>query len=100
MYAMQTEPVPLDPAAAIQTVRLSLPSMPALQGVFSLAVAVMRPGPRDALDARRFGERIRVFGPLDYGLVGAEFTVDVLDEAGPPGRPLDFEADHDRIKAR
>jgi ABC-2 type transport system ATP-binding protein len=100
MYAMQTEPVALDPAAAIQTVRLSLPSMPRLQGVFSLAVAVMRPGTRDALDARRFGERIRVFGPLDYGLVGAEFTVDVLDEAGPPGRPLDFEADHDRIKAR
>jgi ABC-2 type transport system ATP-binding protein len=100
MYAMQTEPVALDPAAAVQTVRLTLPSVPRLQGLFSLAVAVMRPGTRDALDARRFGERIRVFGPLDHGLVGAEFSVDVLDTAGPPSGPLDFHADHAEIKAR
>jgi hypothetical protein len=100
MYAMQTEPVPLDPAARIQTVRLTIPSMPKLQGVFSLAVAVMRPGTRDALDARRFGERIRVFGPLDYGLVGTSFSVDVLDTPPPPAPPLDFHADHDDIKSR
>jgi ABC-2 type transport system ATP-binding protein len=100
MYAMQTEPVPLDPGAKIQTVRLTIPSMPKLQGVFSLAVAVMRPGTRDALDARRFGERIRVFGPLDYGLVGTSFSVDVLDTPPPPAPPLDFHADHDDIKSR
>jgi ABC-2 type transport system ATP-binding protein len=100
MYLMQTEPIPLDPAAAVQTVRLTLPSVPRLQGLFSLAVAVMRPGTRDALDARRFGERIRVFGPLDYGLVGAEFSVDVLTEPPPSRRPPELDADHERIRAR
>ena len=99
MYAMQTEAIKLDADAKVQTVRLSVPEIPRLQGVFSLAVAVMRPGTRDALDARRFGERIRVFGPLDYGLVGTEFSVDVLDEPGPPAPPLDYEADHAVIKA-
>jgi hypothetical protein len=99
MYAMQTEAIALDADAKVQTVRLRIPEMPRLQGVFSLAVAVMRPGTRDALDARRFGERIRVFGPLDYGLVGADFSVDVLDEPAPPAPPLDYEADHAVIKA-
>jgi hypothetical protein len=100
MYAMQTEPIPLDPDAAVQTVRLAIPAIPALQGVFSLAVAVMQPGTRVAIDARRFGERIRVFGPIDYGLVPVEFTADVLDTPPPPRPERDQGEDEARIKAK
>ncbi|HKE97819.1 MAG TPA: ABC transporter ATP-binding protein [Actinomycetes bacterium] len=100
MYAMTTEPVPLEPGPGVRTVRLTLPSIPPLQGVFSLSVAVLRPGTKVALDARRFGERIRVFGPIDYGLVPAEFKTDVLHDPPPPRRPLDTGGDHAQIKAR
>jgi ABC-2 type transport system ATP-binding protein len=100
MYAMETEPIPLDADAARQTVRLTLPAIPALQGVFSVSVAVMQPGTRMALDAQRFGERIRVFGPLDFGLVGTEFSVDVLDTTPPPKPPREPDIDEGKIKAR
>jgi hypothetical protein len=98
MYALHPDPVPLEPGR--RTPRFTLPSSPSLQGVFSVSVAVMQPGTNVALDARRFGERIRVFGPIDYGLVPAEFKVDQLTEPPPPSTPRDVHADHGQIKAR
>src|SRR4029450_8090624 len=49
-------------------VRFLIPAFPSLQGLFSLSVALIRSGGKDVLDARRFGERIRVYGPATHGL--------------------------------
>jgi ABC-2 type transport system ATP-binding protein len=70
---------------ADHTVRFFLPAFPYLQGLFSLSVALIRSGAKDVLDARRFSERIRVYGPATHGFQLVDFEVELLGE--PQDRP-------------
>jgi hypothetical protein len=60
-------------------VRFLIPAFPSLQGLFSLSVALIRSGGKDVLDARRFGERIRVYGPATHGLQLVDFETELLE---------------------
>jgi hypothetical protein len=48
-------------------------------------VALIRSGAKDVLDARRFSERIRVYGPASHGFQLVDFEVELLGE--PEDRP-------------
>ena len=87
MYRMTAGPVTFDPAAERQTVRLTIPSLPPLQGLFSLSVALVDPATNATMDVHRFGERLRVYGPADDAMITADFDTDVLDQPPPPKPP-------------
>jgi len=87
MYRMTSEPVGFDPDVEQQTLRLTVPSLPPLQGLFSLSVALVDPATNATMDVHRFGERLRVYGPADDAMVTAEFETDLLTDPPPPKPP-------------
>jgi ABC-2 type transport system ATP-binding protein len=87
LYTLESGTITFDPSAEHQTVRMTMPSLPSLQGLFSLAVALVEPTSHQALDVRRFGERLRVYGPSDGPMVVVEYDTDVLDTPAPPALP-------------
>jgi ABC-2 type transport system ATP-binding protein len=83
MFMMESPPGTLPAGGAVHTVRFLIPAFPSLQGLFSLSVALIRAGSKDVLDARRFGERIRVYGPAIHGFQLVDFETELL---GPEDR--------------
>ena len=57
----------LPAGAGRHRVRFTLPALPPLQQIYSLAVALLREGTTEVLDARRFGDCFRVDGPAEAG---------------------------------
>jgi ABC-2 type transport system ATP-binding protein len=84
MFVMESPGV-VPAGGAARTVRFFIPAFPYLQGLFSLSVALIRAGSKEVLDARRFGERIRVYGPATHGFQLVDFETELLSE--PEERP-------------
>jgi ABC-2 type transport system ATP-binding protein len=77
MFVMEAQGI-VPAGGAAGTVRFFVPAFPYLQGLFSLSIALVRAGAKDALDARRFPERIRVYGPATHGFQLVDFQVELL----------------------
>jgi ABC-2 type transport system ATP-binding protein len=84
MFLMESPPGVVPAGGAAHVVRFLIPAFPSLQGLFSLSVALVRAGSKDVLDARRFGERIRVYGPATHGFQLVDFETELLE---PEDRP-------------
>jgi ABC-2 type transport system ATP-binding protein len=82
MFVMEGKPGVVSAGSGRCTVRFTVPSFPSLQGLFSLSVALLRSGTKEMLDARRFVERIRVFGPATHGFQLVDFESELLAEEG------------------
>jgi hypothetical protein len=79
MYLMETPSDLVPPGGAPRTVRFRVPSLPNMQRVFSFSVALLKADSKDVLDARRFSERIRVFGPATHGFQLVDFEAELLE---------------------
>jgi ABC-2 type transport system ATP-binding protein len=79
MFLMESPRGVVPAGGAGHVVRFLIPAFPSLQGLFSLSVALIRSGGKDVLDARRFSERIRVYGPATHGFQLVDFETELLE---------------------